>query len=76
MEAETLGGTVSDAQALVDTLADLQAEVEGETLGDTLSDAQALIDTLADLLKHWSTRWLTRKKRWRQRRMATHWAMR
>ena len=35
MEAETLGGTLSDALALVDTLGDSQAEVEAQTLGDT-----------------------------------------
>ena len=48
MEEETLGDKVSDAQSLVDTLADWQAEVEAETLGDKVSDAQALVDTLAD----------------------------
>ena len=61
MEAETLGDTLSDAQAVVDTLVASQAEVEAETLGDTLSDAQALVDS-----------WLTRKQRWRQRRWVTH----
>ena len=34
----------------MDTLADLQAEVEAETLGATLSDAQALGDKLAETL--------------------------
>ena len=77
MEEETLGDTLSDAQAMVDTLGTevvvntlnaSQAEVEAETLGDTLSDAQAMVDTLADLRKHYSTRWLIRKKRWSQRR--------
>ena len=48
MEAETLGDTLSDAQALVATLADSLAEVEAEALGDTLSDAQAMVDTVAD----------------------------
>ena len=70
MEEETLGDTLSDAQAMVDTLGTevvvdtlvpSQAEVEAETLGDTLSDAQALVDS-----------WVTRKQRWRQRRYVTH----
>ena len=63
MEAETLGGTVIDAPALVDTLPGLQVKMEAETLGDTLSDAQAMVDLLANLRKHWSTRCLTRKQR-------------
>ena len=67
VEAETLGEKLSDAQALGDTLSDSQAEVEAETLCDTLSDTQALLDTLADLHKHWSTRRLIRRQRWRQR---------
>ena len=46
MEAETLGEKLSDAQALVDTLADYVGEVEAETLGETLTDAKALLDTL------------------------------
>ena len=55
-----LGDTLSDAQTMVDTLAELrkhwstrwltQAEVEAETLGDKLSDAQSLVDTLDDSL--------------------------
>ena len=48
MELETLGDKLSDAQALVATLADSLAEVEAETLGDTLIDAQAMVDTVAD----------------------------
>ena len=44
MEAEKLGDTRNDAQALVDTVADSEAEVEAETLGDTLIDAHALVD--------------------------------
>ena len=48
VEAETLGDKQSDAQSLVDTLADSQAEVEADTLRHTLSDAKALVDTLAD----------------------------
>ena len=48
MEAETLGGKLSDAQSLVDTLADSQAEVEAETLGDTQSDMQVMVATVAD----------------------------
>ena len=48
MEAETLGGTLSDAPALVDTLAVSQVKMEAETLGDTLSDSQVLVETLAD----------------------------
>ena len=35
MEAETLGDTRGNAQALLDTLGDTLAEVEAETLGDT-----------------------------------------
>ena len=59
---------MSDAQALVETLAESQAELEAEILGDTLSDAQALVHTLAALHNHWSTLWVTRKQGWRQRR--------
>ena len=54
MEAETLGNTLSDAQALVDTVADSLAKVEAGTLGDTLSNAKALVETLADFRKYWS----------------------
>ena len=72
MEAETLGDTRGDAQALVDTMADSIGELEEDTLGDTLSDASTLVDTLAGLRKQWSTRWLSRNQRWRQRRYATH----
>ena len=46
--AESEGDARSDAQALVNTLADTLAEVEAETLGDILSNAQALVETLAD----------------------------
>ena len=46
MEAETLGETLSYAQALLDTLPDSLAEVDVETLGDTLSDAHALVELL------------------------------
>ena len=71
MEAETLGDTLSDTQALVDTLGDSAAEVEAERLGDTLRDGQALFETLVDTVadvaashkvthgaisRHWSTR--------------------
>ena len=48
MEAETLGETLRNAKALVDTLGAWQADVERETLGDTQSDAKELVDTLAD----------------------------
>ena len=44
----TLGGTRSDAQALVESLADPLAEVESVTLGDTRGHAHALVDTPAD----------------------------
>ena len=50
VEAEMLGDPLSDAQALVETIAESQAEVEAETLCDQLSDAQAMVDTLADSL--------------------------
>ena len=59
MEKKTLGNKVSDAQKLVDTLAESLAEMEAETLFDTLIDAESLVDTLADFRKHWSTRSLT-----------------
>ena len=74
MQGERLREKLSDAQALVNKLADSLAEVEAETLSDTLSDAQALIDTLANLeaeveaetlgdklsvRRHWTTRWVT-----------------
>ena len=68
MEAETLRDTLRDAKALVEPLDDSLSEVEAEKLRDTLSDAQAMVDTLADLRKHYLTRWLIRKQRWRQRR--------
>ena len=48
VEAEMLGDPLSDAQALVDTVADSLPEVEGETLGDSLRDAQAMVDRLAE----------------------------
>ena len=48
MEAETLGDTLSDSQALVETLADPVAE-EDETPVDTRGDAQALFDSLCCL---------------------------
>ena len=48
MEAEKLGAKLSDVHALVDRLADSQADVEEKTLGYNLSDAQALVNTLAD----------------------------
>ena len=82
MEAETVGNTRVDPQALVDTMAATIAEVEGETLGDRRSDAQVLVDTLCDTLPeveadtpgdtramrwHWSTVWLTSLQRWWQR---------
>ena len=76
MEAETLGGTLRYAQALVDTLVGSQVKMQAETLGDTLSDSQAMLETLADLRKHSSTRWLSRKQRWRQRRYVTSEAIR
>ena len=50
MEAENLGDTRGDAQALVDTMADSLAELEEDTLGDTLSDGQTLLKTLADTI--------------------------
>ena len=45
MEAETLGGTLRYAQALVDTLVGSQVKMQAETLGDL---AEALFDTLAE----------------------------
>ena len=68
VKAETLGNTLSDAQALLDTMADSKAKVGAETLGDKLSVAQEAVETFAELHQHWPTRWLTRKHRWRQRR--------
>ena len=50
MEAKTLGDTLSDVHALVESLADTVAEVKAETPGDTRGDAQALVNTLADTL--------------------------
>ena len=38
------GDTLSDAQALVETLADSVAEVEDETPGDTRGEAQPPVD--------------------------------
>ena len=68
VEAQTLGDTLSDVQALVEKLAESQAVLEAEILGDTLSDSQALVHTLAALHNHWSTLWVTCKQRWRQKR--------
>ena len=67
MEAETLGDTLSDAQAVVDTLSDWVADMEAEMVREKLSDAQAMVDKLAAFRKYWSTRWLTRKQRYGQR---------
>ena len=39
---------MSDAQALVDALADKLAEVDVQTPGDTVSDAHALVRSLPD----------------------------
>ena len=39
VEAETLGDSLTDAQELVDTLAELVADEEVETPGDTRGDA-------------------------------------
>ena len=47
MEAETLGETLNDVQALFETPPESLAEEERWTLYDTLSDAQALVETLA-----------------------------
>ena len=49
---------------MVNTLADLQGEVEAETLVDTLRYSQPLVDTVADLSKQCSTHWLSREQRW------------
>ena len=57
---------MSEARALIETVADMLPQVQAETPGDTLSDAQALVETLADFSKLWSTSWLSRKQRWRQ----------
>ena len=46
MDVETLGDTVSDAHAMVKSLADTVAEVKVESL----ADAQAPVDTVADSL--------------------------
>ena len=51
MEAEKLGDTRGDGQALVDTMADWLAEFEAETVGDTHSDAHALVKSLADTVE-------------------------
>ena len=40
--------TLSDAKALVETLADTVSELEAKTTGVTRGDMQALVDTLAD----------------------------
>ena len=40
--------TRGDAQALVNTLADSQAEMDVETLGDILIEPEALVEKLAD----------------------------
>ena len=48
MVAETLGDTRGDAEALVQMVADLLAEMEAEALGGTLSDAHAVVESVAD----------------------------
>ena len=48
VQAERLREKLSNAQALVNKLADSLAEVEAETLGDKLS-----------VRRHWTTRWVT-----------------
>ena len=50
VEAEMLGNTHSNAQALVDTLVDSLAEVQAAAIGDTLSDAQQMVDMLPESL--------------------------
>ena len=47
MVAETLGDTRCDAEALVQMLADLLAEMEAEALGGTLSNAHAVVESVA-----------------------------
>ena len=46
-----LGDTLSDANALVETLAHTVAEVASLSEGDIRGNAQALVDTLADSLE-------------------------
>ena len=50
MEAETLRKRLGDplAEPVVDTLANMLADVEAETIGDTMNDplAKAVLDTL------------------------------
>ena len=46
-ERETQADTLSDAQALVETLADSLPEVDVDTLAETLSNAHALVESLA-----------------------------
>ena len=41
---EAVGYSWGDAPALVDTLADTQAELEAVTLGDARGDAHALVE--------------------------------
>ena len=50
MEAEKLADTRNDAQALVDTVADSEADVEAEMLGNTLNDAHALVEPLVSTI--------------------------
>ena len=46
----TVGDTLGNAQALVDTLIDTEAEMEELSVGHTWGGAQALVDALADTL--------------------------
>ena len=81
MEAVTLGDTRGDSHALVYSLAQTLADVEGVTLDDTRGGAHALVNSLAQTLAdveavtlddtqavrtHWSTLWLTLQLRWSQ----------
>ena len=52
MEELSVGDTRGGAQALVDALADTDAEVEAFTPCDTLRDPHALNDLLGDTWRH------------------------
>ena len=44
----TVGDTLGNKQALVETLADTVPEIEDKSVGDTMGEAQALVDAQAD----------------------------
>ena len=68
VETKTVGDTLRDvkAKAAVKALANTLVEVGTKTLGDTLYDRR---------LRHWSTRWLIGKQRWKPKYLSEHYTI-